>query len=135
MAVEHGTSLMGHCERCHQDVFALHDDIITNQGPVRFAHNIECLRCGYNGNSLFEDGVQCQKCKNKEEQEEISQRVDRAIASLMRLGARGAQNTQSSSQVQCIHCGGARSSRHRYCPHCRLDMAGRPADAGIRFLG
>lgn len=52
-----------------------------------------------------------------------------------RFNQKSPRSNASADTYSCTHCGAERKSGFRYCPQCRLDGAGRPADAGANFYG
>lgn len=119
-------ALMGHCPHCHTFGHFLiddGDDPDYNYTAVREVPGAECCHCGHVFTAV-KDGHNCLVC------EPVVVAQPQPVYSVPVCSP-----TKSMSTHECFYCGLQKPTTGRFCPHCRLDAGGHPADAGATNFG
>jgi len=128
-----GMGLSMHCEFCDATVFAP-----FSQFPGQTVIVKKCSNC-FQENTLVNDGVECKSCQasaqaaaqakqHRADLEYLGGVITKAIAATAVMATPVAA-TEPQEGFTCTWCG-MRRPPARFCPHCRLDVLGRPADRG-----
>lgn len=130
---EHG--LLGHCSLCHEKLFIPFRRFVPGQTWAIARCEVCCTET-----ILSNDGDECVECSRKKQQAAVAaeRAFDRqiALAHLALLAQQRQQPQIPHGMVACSYCGALKSKAHRFCPSCRLDWIGCPADrGGYNFFG
>jgi hypothetical protein len=137
-----GTVLAMHCERC---------DFPMTGTPDQVGKTFTCPVCRHKQVAI-NDGCWCETCCPEDSprlkyqkklaaqarmKEELMDLRRREVAALEELASRVASPVLVASAAApavpsftCPWCGSQRPQVGRFCPHCRLDLGGTPADGG-----
>lgn len=123
-------ALGGHCPRCNNYIQVLIDvSSLPEYTDVRTVTNIP-TKCGYCESKFIAIN------NGSNDDNNTSKKADEIFeAWRTRFNQSRPKYVAKENTYSCTHCGAERKFGYRYCPQCRLDGAGRPADAGANFYG